>query len=61
MRKWNINTSVGINLTYRAGTSSWQIGPQVRYQHLSTYSNAYPIKEHLMDYGIRLGFTKQIN
>ncbi|NCI45436.1 porin family protein [Sediminibacterium soli] len=61
MRRWNVNTSVGLNLTYRAGTSSWQIGPQIRYQHLSTYSNAYPIKEHLMDYGIRLGFTKQIN
>lgn len=61
MRKWNVNTSVGFNLTYRAGTSSWQLGPQIRYQHLSTYSNAYPIKEHLMDYGIRLGFTKQIN
>jgi hypothetical protein len=60
IRKWNINTSVGFNLTYKTGASSWQIGPQIRYQHLPTYSNLYPIKEYLMDYGIRLGFTRQI-
>lgn len=60
IRKWNINTSVGINLTYTNGANSWQLGPQVRYQHLPTYSNLYPIKEYLMDYGIRLGFTRQI-
>jgi hypothetical protein len=60
MRKWNVNTSMGINLTYRTGASSWQIGPQIRYQHLPTYTNLYPIKEHLVDYGIRLGYTHQI-
>lgn len=60
IRKWNINTSVGLNLTYKTGASSWQIGPQIRYQHLPTYSNLYPIKEYLMDYGVRLGFTRQI-
>jgi hypothetical protein len=60
MRKWNINTSVGLNLTYQSGKASWQIGPQVRYQHLPTFSNLYPIKEYLMDYGIRLGYTRQI-
>ena len=60
MRKWNINTSVGINLTYRHGASSWQIGPQVRYQHLPTYTNLYPIKEYLVDYGVRIGYTRQI-
>lgn len=60
IRKWNINTSVGLNLTYKTGIYSWQLGPQFRYQHLPTYSNVYPIKEFLMDYGIRLGFTRQI-
>jgi hypothetical protein len=59
-RRWNINTSVGLNITYKTGASSWQIGPQIRYQHLPTYSNLYPIKEYLVDYGIRLGFTHQI-
>ena len=60
IRKWNINTSVGLNLTYTSGSTSWQLGPQIRYQHLPTYSNLYPVKEYLMDYGLRLGFTKQI-
>lgn len=60
IRKWNVNTAVGFNLTYKMGSSSWQLGPQVRYQHLPTYSNAYPIKEYLMDYGVRLAFTKQL-
>jgi len=60
IRKWNVNTSVGMNLTYKHGASSWQIGPQIRYQHLPTYSNSYPIKEYLIDYGVRIGFTRQI-
>lgn len=60
IRKWNINTSVGFSLTYTTGSSSWQLGPQIRYQYLPTYSNQYPIKEYLMDYGVRLGFTRQI-
>ncbi len=60
IRKWNINSSAGINLTYKSGTTSWQIGPQIRYQHLPTYSNLYPIQEFLIDYGVRLGFTKQL-
>lgn len=60
IRKWNINTSLGLNITYRSGSSTWQLGPQVRYQHLPTYSNVYPIKEYLLDYGVRLGFTRQI-
>ena len=60
VRKWNINTSVGLNLTYKSGKTSWQIGPQVRYQHLPTYSNKYPIKEYLMDYGLRIGLTKAL-
>lgn len=60
VRKWNINTSVGLNLTYQSGATSWQLGPQIRYQHLPTFSNLYPIKEYLIDYGIRLGITRQI-
>lgn len=59
MRRWNINTSAGFNISYKIGNNIWQIGPQIRYQHLPSYSNQYPIKEHLMDYGIRLGITRQ--
>ncbi len=60
IRKWNINTSVGFNITYKSGSLLYTVGPQLRYQHLPTYSNLYPVKEYLMDYGIRLGITKQL-
>jgi hypothetical protein len=59
LRKWNINTSVGVNFSYKSGANLWQIGPQVRFQHLPSYNDQYPIKEHLLDYGIRLGITRQ--
>jgi len=59
VRRWNINTSAGIHLNFKTGSNLWQLGPQIRYQHLPTYTNRYPIKEYLMDYGIRLAFTKQ--
>lgn len=59
-RKWNINSSVELNLTFKVGTVNWFIGPQMRYQHLPTYNEKYPIKEYRMDYGLRFGFTKPI-
>ena len=59
-RKWNINTSAEVNVTYKVGNSTFSLGPQLRYQHLPTYSNKYPIKEYRMDYGIRLGYTKPL-
>jgi len=59
LRKWNINTTAGINFSYKSGANLWQIGPQVRFQHLPSYNNQYPIKEHLLDYGIRIGITRQ--
>jgi len=60
VRKWNINSAVGLNASYATGTFQWYLGPQLRYQHLPTYSNQYPITEHLLDYGFRIGFIKQI-
>ncbi len=60
IRKWNINTSVGFSFNYSYGPNTFQLGPQLRYQHLPTFSNIYPIKEYLMDYGVRLAFTRQI-
>ncbi|WP_439504499.1 outer membrane beta-barrel protein [Sediminibacterium sp.] len=59
VRRWNVNTSAGIHINFKSGSNLWQLGPQIRYQHLPTYTNRYPIKEYLMDYGVRLAFTKQ--
>jgi hypothetical protein len=61
MRNWNINSSVEAYISYKLGAFRWQIGPQFRYQHLPTYGGGYPIREHLLDYGIKLGFTKSLH
>jgi len=58
-RKWNINTAVNINFSYKINNGSkLYFGPQVRYQHLPTYNDAYPIKEYRLDYGVKIGFIK---
>lgn len=60
VRRWNINTSAEAYLSYKAGGVRWQLGPQFRYQLLSSYNKEYPISEYLMEYGIKLGVTKTI-
>ncbi len=60
VRKWNMNTGFEAFLSYDRGGIKWQVGPQFRYQLLSSYKNAYPIKEYLMEYGIKIGVTKTI-
>ncbi|MBX2931923.1 MAG: outer membrane beta-barrel protein [Chitinophagaceae bacterium] len=59
-RKWNINTDLDINFAYKVGDYHFFISPQVRYQHLPTYNDNYPIKEYRLDNGLRIGFIKQI-
>ena len=60
LRKWNMNTSFGTYVSFKTNKLHWQIGPQIRYQVLSTYSQDYPSNEHLVDYGIRFGLIKNI-
>ncbi|WP_205508647.1 hypothetical protein [Longitalea arenae] len=60
VRKWNVNTSTEAFISYKTGDLKWQVGPQVRYQLLSSYIKEYPIREHLFKYGIKIGVTKTI-
>ncbi|MBS1599737.1 MAG: hypothetical protein JST75_16040 [Bacteroidetes bacterium] len=59
-RRWNINGGLEAFLSYQIGGLRWQLGPQFRYQLLSTYTNKYPFKENLMEYGIKIGVSKTI-
>ena len=59
-RKWNVNSAVEANLTYKLNKTTFYLGPQVRYQHLPTYVDKYPIKEYRIDYGVRLGIIRPI-
>ena len=60
LRKWNINSSLEATISLKAGNVQWKFGPQLRYQLLPTYSDGYAIKEYLIDYGFKIGFTKTI-
>ncbi len=57
LRKFNMNSNFGAFITFNSTKFKWQIGPNVRYQWLSTYKKDYPIQEHLIDYGIRIGIS----
>ncbi len=57
-RKWNFNTALDVNFSYKLRDAKIYLGPQVRYQHLPTYNDAYPIKEYRLDYGIKVGIIK---
>jgi hypothetical protein len=60
VRKWNVNAGAEAFIAYERGGVKWQVGPQFRYQLLSSYQKEYPIKEYLMEYGIKVGITKTI-
>jgi hypothetical protein len=58
LRKWNFSSDFGLYVTFRSKHHEWQIGPNLRYQWLSTYKNEYSIHEHLIDYGLRIGISR---
>jgi hypothetical protein len=55
IRRWNVNTSFETFVSYSTGQLKWQVGPQVRYQLLSSFVNEYPVKENLFDFGLKVG------
>src|SRR4030095_11734879 len=57
IRHVNLNTSFEAFVNYTSRGTKWQIGPQVRYQLLSSFQNKYPVKENLFDFGVKLGVT----
>lgn len=57
IRRWNVNTSLETFVTYDAGKTKWQVGPQVRYQLLSSFISKYPVKENLFDFGLKVGVS----
>ncbi|MCW3112364.1 MAG: hypothetical protein JWR18_760 [Segetibacter sp.] len=61
VRQWNINSNIEAFISLKVGDFKWQLGPQLRYQPYSTFIPEYTIKEHLLDYGIKLGVSKTIN
>jgi hypothetical protein len=60
IRRWNLATSFETYVSISTGNYKWQIGPQFRYQLLSSYKDKYPIKEYLLDYGFKIGLSRTI-
>lgn len=60
VRKWNVNAAVETYISYSMGGLRWQLGPQFRYQLLSTYTDRYPVREYLMEYGVKIGVSKTL-
>lgn len=60
VRQWNLNSNIEAFVTMNTRGFKWQLGPQIRYQPNSTFIKQYPIKEHLIDYGIKLGVSTRL-
>ena len=58
MRQSNVSGQLGSSISFSGEKVKWHIGPVIRYQALSSFKNIYPINEHLIDYGIRIGISK---
>jgi hypothetical protein len=59
-RRWNLNSSIEASLNVQMGNFKWSVAPQYRYQLISSFKNKYPIKENLMDLGLKLSLIRTI-
>lgn len=61
MRRWNISTGVGTFISYSTGHIRWQVGPHLRYQHMSSFVNELTIKEKPYAIGLKVGASLDPN
>ena len=57
-RPVNMGINFNPNVVLSGKKVKWHLGPSIRYQLFSNYKNNYQSKEHLIDYGIRIGISK---
>lgn len=60
IRRWNVHSNLDAYFAFEQKGFRWQIGPQFRYQLLSSYDSKYPIREYLRNYGFKIGVSKNI-
>lgn len=58
LRNTNLYGELGTFVTFESQNLKWQVGPTIRYQGMSSFRQSYPVKEHLIDYGIKVGISK---
>ena len=57
IRRWNMNTGAELIVGFKAGKTKFQVGPQMRYQALSSFKDKYPVKENLFNFGLKAGVS----
>ncbi len=58
LRNWNMNAAVESYIHYKTGNTTFQVGPELRTQLFSTYSNKYSYSEKLYNLGIKAGIVR---
>jgi hypothetical protein len=58
IRKWNLNSGFETYFHYKLDNYTLQVGPQFRYQIMSTYSKQYTYNENLYNAGLKIGLIK---
>jgi len=57
-RPVNMGINFNPNIVLSGQKIKWHLGPSIHYQLFSRYKNNYLSKEHLIDYGIRIGISR---
>lgn len=60
LSKMNLNSSLETFFRWGYKKFELQAGPQLRYQLFSNSKGKYPVQEHLVDYGFKIGFIKSL-
>lgn len=58
MKDINLSGELNSSISFQGEKMKWHIGPTIRFQALSSYKKVYPVNEHLVDYGIKIGISK---
>lgn len=59
LRKWNMNAAVETFVSFKPGAGiTLNLGPQFRYQLMSTYKKEYNYTEKLYNIGVKIGINK---
>jgi hypothetical protein len=60
LRRYNLNSGIEGFVRFKTKSVDIQAGPQLRYQLFSNSKGKYPIQEHLIDYGFKIGVIKTL-
>lgn len=61
LRSWNLNSSIETFLSLKPSSGvTFNLGPQLRYQILSTYKKDYNYSEKLYNLGVKIGLTTHL-